>query len=192
MTRSERIYRKLLLAYPRSFRDRYEDEMVRLFLDQLRDVDAADGAGQRAALWGRSVADIASSAPSEHLRKESTVAKRVDPGSVALVVSPERTGPMRLGYAIASLPFIEILFAAIFAPGFLEPAFANPPEIVGLPAGIVVLFLVAVWASLAFVVIRAFRSGLGVAFAFLVFTFPSIVAILFIPSAILIVLNLNL
>ena len=119
------------------------------------------------------------------------MAKRVDPGSVALVVSPERTGPMRLGYAIASLPFIEILFAAIFAPGFLEPAFANPPEIVGLPAGIVLLFVVAVWASLAFVVIRAMRSGLGIALGFLAFTFPSIVAIIFIPSAILIVLNLN-
>jgi hypothetical protein len=191
MSRSERIYRKLLLAYPLSFRARYEEEMVRLFLDQLRDVDAADGAGQRAVLWGRSVADIVSSAPSEHLRKETTVAKRVDPGSVALVVSPERTGAMRLGYAIASLPFIEILFAATFASGFFEPVFSNPPEIVGLPAGIVMLFAVAVWASLAFVVIRAFRSGLGVALALLVFTFPSIVAILFIPSAILIVLNLN-
>ena len=191
MTRSERVYRKLLLAYPRSFRARYEEETVRVFLDQVRDADVADRSGERAALWVRSVADIASSAPSEHLRKETTVAKRVDPGSVALVVSPERTGPMRLGYAIASLPFIEILFAATFASGFFEPVFSNPPEIVGLPAGIVILFAVVVWASLAFVVIRAFRSGLGVAFAFLVFTFPSIVAILFIPSAILIVLNLN-
>ena len=124
MTRSERIYRKLLLAYPRSFRARYEDEMVRL-VDQLRDADAAERPGEHAALWARSVADIASSAPSEHLRKESTVAKRVDPGSVALVVSPERSGPRPLGYAIASVPFVVILFATTFAPGFFESAFAN-------------------------------------------------------------------
>ena len=161
MTRSERIYRKLLLAYPRSFRARYEDEMVRLFLDQLRDADAAERPGEHAALWARSVADIASSAPSEHLRKESTVAKRVDPGSVALVVSPERSGPRRLGYAIASVPFVVILFATTFAPGFFEPAFANPPEVLGLPAGIVVLFLAATWASIAFLAIRETRSGIG-------------------------------
>ena len=62
MTRSERVYRKLLLAYPRSFRARYEEEMVRVFLDQVRDADVADRSGERAALWVRSVADIASSA----------------------------------------------------------------------------------------------------------------------------------
>lgn len=191
MTRSERIYRKLLLAYPRSFRARYEEEIVRLFLDQLRDTASADHAGERAALWARSVADIASSAPSEHLRKESTVAKRVDPGSVDLTISPERTGPTRIGYALASIPFVAIVFGATLASGFFEPVFANPPEILGLPAGIVLLFAVAVWASLAFVVIRAFRSWFGVALGLLVFTVPSIVAILFLPAAILIVLNVN-
>jgi len=192
MTRSERIYRMLLLAYPRSFRARYEEEMVRLFLDQLRDADGADRPGERAALWARSVADIASSAPSEHLRKESTVAKRVDPGSVALTVPPERTGLRRLGYAIAGLPFIVILFAAVFAPGFFEPAYANPPEILGLPAGIVVLFLAASWASIAFLAIRQTRSGIGIALALLAFTIPSTIVIILVPSVILVVLNMTI
>ncbi len=192
MTRSERIYRRLLLAYPRSFRAQYEEEMVRLFLDQLRDADGADRPGERAALWARSVADIASSAPSEHLRKESTVAKRVDPGSVALTVPPERTGLRRLGYAIAGLPFIVILLAAVFAPGFFEPAYANPPEILGLPAGIVVLFLAASWASIAFLAIRQTRSGIGIVQALLAFTIPSTIVIILVPSVILVVLNMTI
>jgi hypothetical protein len=191
MTRSERIYRKLLVAYPRSFRDRYQEEMVRLFLDQVRDVDGANQAGERAALWARSVADIASSAPPEHLRKESPVAKQVDPGSVALVVSPERSVPRRLGYAIASLPFFVIIFAATFAPGYFEPVFENPPEIVGLPAGIVALFLAATWASIAFLAIRETRSGMGIALALLAFTIPSTIVIILTPAVILVVLNLN-
>ena len=119
------------------------------------------------------------------------MAKQVDPGSVALVVSPERTGPLRLGYAIASLPFVLIVVALLVAPGFMEPIFSNPPDILGLPAGIVVLFVAAVWASLAFVVIRAVRSRLGVALAVLVFTIPSIIAIIYLPATILIVQNLN-
>jgi hypothetical protein len=101
------------------------------------------------------------------------------------------TGLQRFGYVIASLPFVLIVVAQVLAPGFLEPIFANPPEIVGLPAGIVMLFIAAIWASLAFVVIRANPSGLGMAVGLLVFTVPAILAILFLPSTILIVLNLN-
>jgi hypothetical protein len=191
MTRSERTYRKLLLVYPRSFRARYEEEMVRLFLDQLRDTDDASRAWERAALWIRSVTDIASTAPSEHLRKETTVARRVDSGSVALVASPERTGLMKLGYAIASLPFVLTVVLQLVAPGFMDPITSNPPEILGLPLGIVVLFAVAIWASLAFVVIRAFRSPVGIAVGLLVFTVPATVAIVYLPAAILIIQNLN-
>ena len=120
------------------------------------------------------------------------MAKRVDPGSVALTVPPERTGLRRLGYAIAGLPFIVILFAAVFAPGFFEPAYANPPEILGLPAGIVVLFLAATWASIAFLAIRETRSGIGIGIALLAFTIPSTIVIILVPSVILVVLNLSL
>jgi hypothetical protein len=166
--------------------------MVRLFLDQLRDADGADQPGEHAALWVRNVADIASSAPSEHLRKESPVAKRVDPGSVALVASSERSGPRRLGYAIASLPFALILLVPIIAPGYFEPVFANPPEIVGLPAGVIVLFLAASWASIAFLAVRETRSGIGIALALLAFTVPSTMVIILVPAVILALLNVNI
>ena len=119
------------------------------------------------------------------------MAKPVDPGSVSMIAPSGATGLQRFGYAFASLPFVLIVIALLIAPGFMEPIFANPPDILGLPAGVVSLFVVAIWASLAFVVIRAFRSGLGIALALLVFTVPSIVATLYLPATILIVLNLT-
>jgi hypothetical protein len=119
------------------------------------------------------------------------VANQGEPSSVSMGASSGSTGLQRFGYAIASLPFVLIVIALLVAPGFMEPIFANPPDILGLPAGVVLLFAVAIWACLAFVVIRAFRSGLGIALAVLVFTVPSIVAILYLPATILIVQNLT-
>jgi hypothetical protein len=154
------VYRWLLRVFPGAFRAHYEEEMVRLFLDQLRDAGGSGRAWDRAGLWLHSVGDVLSSAPAEHLhREEKTVAKPVDPGSVTLTVASERSGPTRLGYALASLPFVVLVSAPQLAPGFMEPIFANPPEILGLPAGMVVLFLIAAWASMAFVAIRATGRG---------------------------------
>jgi hypothetical protein len=118
------------------------------------------------------------------------VVNPVDSGSVSMDSSSGATG-LRLGYAIASLPFILIVFAQVVAPGFMEPIFANPPSLVGLPLGVVLLFAVAIWASLAFVVIRAFRSGFGIALGVLVFTIPAIFAIILLPATILIIQNLT-
>jgi len=121
----------------------------------------------------------------------TVVTKQVDPGSASLGASSGATGLQRFSYVIASLPFVSIVIVEFVAPGFMEPVFANPPDILGLPAGIVLLFVMAIWASLAFIVIRESRSGRGVGLALLVFTGPSMVAILYLPAAILIILNLN-
>lgn len=73
--RSERLYAGLLRAYPRAFRTRYEDEMVLLFADQLRDARAANGAGGVTSTWIRTLLDLISSALGEHLRKDRTMAQ---------------------------------------------------------------------------------------------------------------------
>jgi hypothetical protein len=72
---SERAYANLVRLYPAAFRDRYRDEMVRLFADQLRDARAGRGAGGVLITWLRTLADLASSAVGEHLRKDRTVAQ---------------------------------------------------------------------------------------------------------------------
>ncbi|MEP7157858.1 MAG: hypothetical protein ABI797_00385 [Chloroflexota bacterium] len=63
----ERIYRGLLRLYPADYRARFSGPMVQLFGDQLR----ADGT---ARTWLRSSTDLITSAASEHLRRNRTVA----------------------------------------------------------------------------------------------------------------------
>ena len=64
---SERVYRSLLRAYPREFRDEYGDEMVHCFRDLCREA-RADGGWRLAALWGRTLPEVLSTAVKERSR----------------------------------------------------------------------------------------------------------------------------
>ncbi|MEP6538613.1 MAG: hypothetical protein ABJF23_24960 [Bryobacteraceae bacterium] len=64
MTRSERLYRVLLQAYPGSYRREYEEPMMQHFRDQLRGVS---GASQLMLFWIRTMLDLARTAPIRHL-----------------------------------------------------------------------------------------------------------------------------
>jgi hypothetical protein len=103
--RSERVYAGLLRAYPAQFRVRYEDEMVVLFGDLLREARAADGAGGIAITWIRTVLDLASSALGEHLRKDQAMAQSLT------TFEPTRT--MRLLGLVGLVGGILLLWAFI-------------------------------------------------------------------------------
>jgi len=60
----EVVYRSLLLAYPEDFRSEYGREMVTVFRDNLRRNRGLPGA---IAFWIRILADVASTAPGEHV-----------------------------------------------------------------------------------------------------------------------------
>ena len=65
------------------------------------------------------------------------------------------TAQQRLsGYVVAGLPIglAGILF--IIAPGFMAPMFLNPPAILGLPAGLVILMFGGFMMFLGFLFIR--------------------------------------
>ena len=63
MMLSERVYRALLVAYPREFRGEYGDLMIQFFRDRMR----YDGGGARGLiLWTRLLLDLAMSAFKEH------------------------------------------------------------------------------------------------------------------------------
>lgn len=64
----EQLYRGLLRLYPADYRERYSDQMVQLFGDQRRD----EGAFRT---WLRSSIDLITSAASEHLRRNRTMAQ---------------------------------------------------------------------------------------------------------------------
>lgn len=72
---SERVYARLVGLYPAAFRQRYRDEMLQLFADQLRDARAGRAAGGVLITWLRTVGDLAPSVIGEHLRKDRTVAQ---------------------------------------------------------------------------------------------------------------------
>ena len=68
---SERVYRALLVAYPRDFRQEYGEQMIQFFRDRMR----LDGGGLRGLLiWMQLVPDLAASA----LRERTAAAAAAD------------------------------------------------------------------------------------------------------------------
>jgi tight adherence protein B len=65
------------------------------------------------------------------------------------------TAQQRLsGYVVAGLPIGLAAFLFVAAPGFMEPMFANPPEVLGLPAGVVILIFGGFMMFMGFLAIR--------------------------------------
>ena len=65
------------------------------------------------------------------------------------------TAQQRLsGYVVGFLPIGLAGFLFVAAPGFMEPMFANPPEVLGLPAGVVILIAGGIMMFFGFVFIR--------------------------------------
>ena len=65
------------------------------------------------------------------------------------------TAQQRLsGYVVAGLPIGLALFLFVAAPGFMDPMFDNPPAILGLPAGVVILMFGGFMMFLGFLAIR--------------------------------------
>jgi tight adherence protein B len=65
------------------------------------------------------------------------------------------TAQQRLsGYVVGALPIVLVGFISLIAPAFLEPLFRRPPELLGLPLGLVVLGFGGFMMLLGFVAIR--------------------------------------
>ncbi len=65
------------------------------------------------------------------------------------------TAQQRLsGYVVGFLPIGLAGFLFIAAPGFMDPMFANPPGILGLPAGVIILLFGGFMMFIGFMLIR--------------------------------------
>jgi len=65
------------------------------------------------------------------------------------------TAQQRLsGYVVGFLPIALAGFLFVAAPGFMDPMFKNPPEILGLPAGVVILMFGGLMMFIGFMIIR--------------------------------------
>jgi Flp pilus assembly protein TadB len=58
------------------------------------------------------------------------------------------------GYVVGFLPIGLAGFLFIIAPGFMEPMFENPPGVLGLPAGVIILFFGGFMMFIGFMLIR--------------------------------------
>jgi len=58
------------------------------------------------------------------------------------------------GYVVGFLPVALAGFIFLLAPKFFEPMFANPPGILGLPAGLIILFVGGIMMFIGFMLIR--------------------------------------
>jgi hypothetical protein len=104
-----RVYGGLLHVYPTEFRRRYGSDMALLFSDQLRDARRPSG---RAGVWLRGLADIASSAIGEHLRKDRIVAQSL------ATFAPTRS--MRLAGVVAVVGGLLLLWAFLSWNPFVD------------------------------------------------------------------------
>lgn len=58
------------------------------------------------------------------------------------------------GYVVAGLPIALAGFLFVVSPGFMAPMFANPPAILGLPAGVIILAFGGFMMFLGFMLIQ--------------------------------------
>lgn len=80
----ERAYRALLRLYPAPFRARFGDELVQLCGDLLRDArEGRAGSGGVVGAWLRVLADVALTAPAEHLEHRRVAHSLSRPASAA-------------------------------------------------------------------------------------------------------------
>jgi hypothetical protein len=178
----------LLRLYPRRFRAEYQDEMTRLFAQQLHHARVTEGWAGALRVWVRSLIDLVATAPSEHLEKEILVASPVGaPDKRANVPVRPSASPW---VAIGLLPLWTLLVVAILAPKYLAAAFLNPPGMLGLPFGVVAMGGGIVWATFG-VALMANTSSIALrTLSLILFTIPATLLVLLCPAFVLILLNL--
>lgn len=65
------------------------------------------------------------------------------------------TAQQRLsGYVVAGMPIALVGILFVIAPSFMQPMFENPPGILGLPAGLIILMIGGFFMFIGFILIR--------------------------------------
>jgi mannose/fructose/N-acetylgalactosamine-specific phosphotransferase system component IIC len=90
---------------------------------------------------------------------------------------------------LSLIPFVEAPLLWVFAKSYLSVILGKPPDIVGIPLGVVLEVLVLAWAALGARVIWTTRSPTLASIALLVATAPAVPLVLLLPAIILIMQN---
>jgi hypothetical protein len=185
--RHVRWFGRLLRIYPASFRHDYADEMTRLFAEQVRDARQSGGRAAVARVWAESLIDLVLTAPGHHFAREERVPSPAGAGIVSGQAQPQiARGPRVL---LALLPVWLLLSLTLISPGFMDPVFANPPGVLGVPFGVAVVFVALSWMALGILTLWRVSSTPAVTLAFVAFTAPAALAVVLAPALITVVLN---
>jgi len=128
--RHVRAYRALLRVYPRRFRAEYEEEMCRVFAQQLHYARVVEGWPGVVRVWARSLVDLVTTAPSEHLEEEMLVASPV--GASSWRPRQDASPPRR--WVLIGLGPVWALLALLFVQSWGGAVFLNPPSRLRWPA----------------------------------------------------------
>ena len=114
------------------------------------------------------------------------------------VVSPQSTQPPARSRReswpsrfFAFTPLWILIIASVASPTFLGPMTSKPPDILGLPLGVVVEGLAMLWMLIGVAMIWDARSRLAESLGFILFTIPATLVVVFTPAVVLITLNLG-
>lgn len=108
------------------------------------------------------------------------------------MTSPESIdAPSRWALATALSPVVLWVALLLMAPGFTDPLYANPPGLLGLPAGLVLVGVALALAAVGAVVVWRSRSPMVHALAIGLLTIPALLLIGLGPSIILAVQDLS-
>lgn len=91
---------------------------------------------------------------------------------------------------LSLIPFGEALLLAVFPQNYFGPLFAKPPDILGIPLGLVLEVLVLAWAALGARVIWTTKSQGMATIALLATTAPAVPVLLLLPAIVLILQNM--
>ncbi len=175
----------MVRLYPARFREQFGDEMVVLFADQLREARTSKSRLAVPLLWARSLADLVLTVPTQHLSEGRRVPQTVEPDFAS---ATRRTRPPRRFVTfLAATPMLMWAFMSMVTPGFTDPIYQNPPGILVLPMGILLVATAVVLAVLGVLTVRAARTGIGVALSLAFLTIPAAALLIAAPMLILVI-----
>jgi len=127
----ERFYSLLLRLYPRAFRQRYADEMVRVFCDRLRHESAA-------RVWIDVLGDAVASIPRQHWRREPHP------------IYPSSAAPLRAAYTtVMQAMLVSAILGGFLGVGLMMTAYLGITAVMTrFPGGLLAVGLIfLVWLS---------------------------------------------
>lgn len=178
------LYRLLLRLYPASFRAEYAEEMAWAFDRQLSRTRGAFGG---IALFSRVAIDLVVSAAQERVATKEAAMQPIEGGAASLTVRPAFRAS-RLLRVIALSP-VWFSVPLLLVTGEFELLYTKPPDILGIPAGLVFEVVGLAWMALGAAALWQTRFPLIAAIAITCFSLPALTLLVLGPVLLRIGMN---